>query len=232
MKLSELLSKIELITINKHQPGIYIIFSIINEKTYVGQTKQDFNKRWHQHCYRLKQNKKANNQLQNIYNKYGKDNLKFLPIENCCIDQLSEREAYYIELLKEYCINEAPVGKSFNASPEYKKAQSERMKKYYQANPEKINKGIRMESKKYWDSEEGQTRKLQQSIERKGKKFAPMKEEQKERLREARLGTSLSEETKQKISRAGKGRKHSPEAIQKMKDRAIETWRKRKEILS
>lgn len=79
--------------------GIYKIQSTINSKFYIGSAER-LNCRKNQHFSDLRLNKHYNKHLQRHYNKYGKDSLKFLVIEECEIDDLVTKEQYYIDTLK------------------------------------------------------------------------------------------------------------------------------------
>lgn len=77
---------------------IYKIENLINNKVYIGQTKQKVNYRYSQHFSRLRNNNHQNNYLQNSFNKYGEENFKFEVVCECeSLDELNEKEAYYIE---------------------------------------------------------------------------------------------------------------------------------------
>ena len=76
--------------------GIYKITNIVNNKVYVGQSK-DIESRWFQHMYALNHNWHDNRHLQNSWNKYGADKFTFSVIEECELDKLTEREQYWID---------------------------------------------------------------------------------------------------------------------------------------
>lgn len=105
--LNELLTNLVIGDIDLTAPGLYIIICNANCKVYVGQQQQKsgFKARWAQHKYSLRNNSHGNKWLQNIYNKYGVSSLQFLPIENCSINLLDEREQFYIDLFKNYSVN-------------------------------------------------------------------------------------------------------------------------------
>lgn len=78
-----------------NQIGIYSITCTKNGRKYIGQSRV-LNKRKWQHFNELKHNKHHNKYLQNTYNKYSLDNFKFEVIEHCGVEELNEKEAYWI----------------------------------------------------------------------------------------------------------------------------------------
>ncbi len=78
-----------------NQIGIYSITCTKNGRKYIGQSRV-LNKRKWQHFNELKHNKHHNKYLQNTYNKYSLDNFKFEVIEHCEVEELNEKEAYWI----------------------------------------------------------------------------------------------------------------------------------------
>ena len=79
--------------------GIYLIFNKTNQKIYVGSTS-NFNKRWSQHIATLQNNKHSNSHLQRSWNKYREENFIFTVWEECSIEELFNREQYYLDTLK------------------------------------------------------------------------------------------------------------------------------------
>lgn len=76
---------------------IYKITNIINNKVYVGQTRQmNVNTRWRTHKLCLKKNTHKNKHLQSSYNKHGIINFVFEIIEELT-ENINEREQYWIE---------------------------------------------------------------------------------------------------------------------------------------
>lgn len=73
--------------------GIYKITCLSNNKVYIGSSS-NIEMRWHRHRSNLKLNK-SNPNLQNSFNKYGLQNIKFEVIEECDISVLIEREQHY-----------------------------------------------------------------------------------------------------------------------------------------
>ncbi len=82
--------------------GIYCIKNIINNKIYVGKSKNIY-KRIHQHLYDLKNNriKNENSYLLRSWNKYGDENFEYFVLEYLNFDEklVKERELYWIETL-------------------------------------------------------------------------------------------------------------------------------------
>lgn len=77
------------------ETGIYLIQC--GDRKYVGQAR-DIAKRWREHIRLLENNKHNNHYLQNIWNKY-KDKFEFLVLETCNIDELNDKEVYWINEL-------------------------------------------------------------------------------------------------------------------------------------
>jgi group I intron endonuclease len=75
--------------------GIYSIFCNSNSKYYIGQAV-DVNRRIKAHFNKLAANKHHSPYLQHTYNVYGKNSLEFSVLEYCNIDELDNREIYYI----------------------------------------------------------------------------------------------------------------------------------------
>lgn len=67
--------------------GIYKITNLINNKIYIGSTKNLYQRRI-DHFYSLKINKHHNSHLQNSYNKYGTENFVFEILITCHPDML------------------------------------------------------------------------------------------------------------------------------------------------
>jgi len=82
--------------------GIYAFLNLINEKIYLGSTK-DFYKRYHIHMSMLRGNYHDNDYFQKAWNKYGQSNFIFVILENVENNlELEQREQYWIDLTKCY----------------------------------------------------------------------------------------------------------------------------------
>jgi len=76
--------------------GIYIITNLINKMVYIGQSRNII-QRWREHRSFLRGNvNRENSHLQNAWNKYGEENFEFKVLENCIVENLNEKEIYYI----------------------------------------------------------------------------------------------------------------------------------------
>lgn len=81
--------------------GIYSIVNNCNNKMYIGQSYDIYN-RWITHKAELRHNRHHNNKLQNAWNKYGEENFKFEIILKCSIDDLDKYEQEYIKKYNTY----------------------------------------------------------------------------------------------------------------------------------
>lgn len=70
--------------------GIYKIENLINHKVYVGQSIH-IERRWNEHCF-----PSAKSIISDAIKKYGKENFSFQILEECSIEELDEKEIYYI----------------------------------------------------------------------------------------------------------------------------------------
>lgn len=77
--------------------GIYKIQNKINNKIYVGQSVS-IEKRWTQHKINYT-NSTYNSALYKAMNKYGIENFSFEVIEECSIEQLDDKEIFWIQKL-------------------------------------------------------------------------------------------------------------------------------------
>lgn len=100
-------------TIQKNISGIYLIRNLINQKIYVGQSK-DIKRRWQEHLrsgqpekYNIKSTRDSKTPIHLAMQKYGVDNFTINILETCRIEQLNEREIYWIACL---CANNSSVG--------------------------------------------------------------------------------------------------------------------------
>lgn len=92
------MSKIIDYTNLNEKSGIYMLINSENNKRYVGSSKNLYD-RLHQHFHNLKYNKHHSLHLQASYNKYGESNFEYEVLEFCDLENLYEREQYYLDIL-------------------------------------------------------------------------------------------------------------------------------------
>jgi len=85
--------------IKKNEIGVYLITFNGTNKQYVGSTFKCLKDRFSSHKMHLRNKTHPNNFLQNLFNKYGEENIKFDILEICEKDKCREREQYYINTL-------------------------------------------------------------------------------------------------------------------------------------
>ena len=79
--------------------GIYCIVNTDNQKKYVGSSKNIY-QRLQKHRAYLRKNMHENKKLQNSWNKHGEDSFQYYILEFCPMEQLIEREQFYIDTVK------------------------------------------------------------------------------------------------------------------------------------
>jgi len=202
---------------------VYLITNIENKKQYVGITKFSLEERFSQHI-------KIGFLLTEAIQKYGHQKFSIELIEEVeSAERVYELEQYYIKqydtkVPNGYNLTDGGDGIfGWEASEEYRQECSERVKQLHK------EKKVGMYGKTH--SEET---KKKMSISAKGNKNClgrNLSEESKQKIREKHIGKFVSEETKKKISQnhhdiSGKnnpmfGKKHSPETIEKMRQKAL-----------
>lgn len=76
--------------------GIYQIRNLINGKVYIGSAV-NINDRWSLHKHQLNKGNHHSKHLQNAWTKYGKENFVFEILEEIKIEELLEREQFYLD---------------------------------------------------------------------------------------------------------------------------------------
>jgi group I intron endonuclease len=82
-----------------NKSGIYCILNITNQKRYIGSSKS-LSERLINHKCQLRKNKHNNKILQNSWNKYKENNFIYIILEFCEIENLIEKEQFYIDLFQ------------------------------------------------------------------------------------------------------------------------------------
>lgn len=119
--------------------GIYKIYNTINNKVYIGQAV-NIEDRWVEHIYSsLSKNRdEYNYPLYNAFRKYGIGNFNFEILEECDVEELDDKEIYYINHYNSNLHNPNSHGynqtdggyaiRGWRMSDEQKKKQSKTMK--------------------------------------------------------------------------------------------------------
>lgn len=140
--------------------GIYQIVNKVNQKKYIGSSIRLQGRR-KRHFSELNCNIHHSQALQRAYNKYGKDNFNFFILEYCEVENLLEREQYYLDNLKpEYNICKI-AGNCLGTK-----------------NSEETIQKKKVSNKKYWDKV---GRPYKEKLAKKKKKYALIKQQKKQR---------------------------------------------------
>ena len=118
--------------------GIYKIENKINNKKYIGQSK-NIHRRWKQHKHYLNKNQHENQYLQSAWNKYGENSFNFEIICKCNEVELNQWEEYYIN--KYDTFSDRNKGYNLQSGGDYKQLSNEVCKKISQKNSGKNHHG-------------------------------------------------------------------------------------------
>jgi group I intron endonuclease len=109
---------------------IYKITNSVNDKVYIGQTVESLKKRWNRHTWvcTIKRNAMA---ITNAIVKYGKENFSIEEIDKADdIEELNEKEIYYINLYKSM----SPNGYNLTTGGNNKRLSEETKRKISESN--------------------------------------------------------------------------------------------------
>ena len=162
--------------------GIYMIKCKINNKVYIGQSK-NIKDRWKQHKKELRNNKHDNKNIQKDWNEYGQNSFEFNIIAECEENELNELEKKYINEYKSYDKNfgyNMTLGKNGNGGEIYTGEAKKKMS----------------EAKKGKHHTEETRKKISES-----KMGHEVREETRKKISESKMGYNHTEETKKKMSK-------------------------------
>ena len=234
---------------------IYIIQNKINDKVYVGQSRNT-RSRFSQHKSFLNKDKHHCEYLQRAWNKYGENAFDFYILQEY-IDKESVNlaEEWYIQWYKDQALSYNSIGVlpgSGYITEEQRKQRRDsaiELNLIQYAKPRRRTKGYKFtEEERQIHSEAMKRRPGRSHTEAEKRRISEsnrsriVTEETKQKIANFHRGSVTSEETRKKLSEAKKGRKQSPEQIAKRvasrigirmseetKQRIRETKRKKRE---
>ena len=194
--------------------GIYCIECVKTNTKYIGQTYENFYRRWIFHKWNLKNNHHSNSYLQNAWNKYGGNSFRIYPIESFELSQKDSITKEKLDELEEYYIKKFDTFKNgFNLTTGGEKCKMSPLSEESKRKIGEKNK-INMLGKKHSDK----TRKLMSEAH----KGYIKSETHRENLSKSLTGFTRSEEQKEKCRIANQGSKqktakYTEEQIEKVK---------------
>jgi group I intron endonuclease len=188
----------------RKQTGIYKITNLIDNKCYIGSTRNSFRVRIKKHRNDLENNKHHSPKLQRAYNKYGADNFEVTILEICSPKICIEREQYYLDLVRPVynCLLVAGSATGYKHSEETKAKISAAAKIRCQTEEGKANLKPSQKGWKHSDESKAKITAAQLGKTRPHKEDYVCSEEVKAHLLSFSKGRVESEETKAKKSAA------------------------------
>lgn len=189
--------------------GIYTITNKINNKIYIGQSN---------HCKRRFSEHKSPSSLKKAgaiylaFKKYGIENFEFKIIHECLIEELNDKEIFYIKELNTL----SPNGYNLNSGGNVPIEISEETRK-------KMSKAQSGKNNPMYGKERSEEHKEKLSIALKGRKLT---EEHIQKIGKANTGKNHTEESKEKNRQAHLGKKLPKEIIEQRKYSELKNIRK------
>jgi hypothetical protein len=206
--------------------GIYSITNTVNGHVYIGSAV-NISRRWNDHVRHLNKNEHHSIHLQNAWILYGADCFEFSIREHCEIENLIEREQFYID-------SEKP---SYNICQTAGSCLGRKHTEEFKRKCSETHKG-----NTYWlGRKHTEEAKRKMSEAQKGNTYAlgyKHTEEQKRKNSEAQkgntsaLGYKRPEESKRKYSEAGMGHVVTEETRRKISEANKRYWEKRRAALN
>ena len=210
--------------------GVYAITCLVNDKKYIGCSK-DVRGRFSVHKAELRNNHHNNKAMQDDWNKYGECSFEFDLLEECSVEELSDKEEFWIEYYgshySDMLYNQVQGGLSRSGernpmygkhfSEESRSNQSIRMKEYLSdpTHHPMYGKHHTEESKK--NISQSLTGR-HNSAESNAKRSKWAKEYFSNIENCPFYGHHHTQETKDKIRQINSNRKHTPEELKKMSE--------------
>jgi group I intron endonuclease len=214
--------------------GIYHIKNTVNGHRYIGGSV-DIKKRWSVHKSKLNRWVHRNIILQNVWDKYGEDNLEFNILLLCPREDVPKYEQAFLDNIQpDYNIAETVqspmLGREFSEEHKKKLSETKLGNSYGKSTWFKNGHGSfgsHKNSSEFWTKERRQKASQSQKERwaRMDKKARACKEETKKKISESLKGYQKTEEHKRKLSEAFSGenhpmygKKHSEETRRKMSE--------------
>ena len=211
---------------------IYVIKNSINEKVYVGQTR-NLSQRWSSHRYSARKDHRA---LYVAMREIGVENFTFELLEECSDEQTaSDQETLWVEKFNSFNsgynltsgggYHVGNKGRKF--SDEHKRKLSAALKGKIVSQEARENMSLAMRKRFAENSHpmkgKHHTEDAHQNMSEASQALwaSERGEEIREKIRETLTGFKHSDETKKRWSEQRQGRKHSQETIDKMKTRVF-----------
>lgn len=194
--------------------GIYCIECTKTKTKYIGQTYENFYRRWIFHKWNLKNNHHLNTYLQNAWNKYGEQNFEFYPIESFELIQKENITKETLDKLEEKYIKEFDTFENgFNLTTGGEKCKMAPLSDEVKRKIGEKNR-INMLGKKHTE----ETKKLMSESH----KGYVKTDEHRKHLSESKKGKPISKEHREKCRVANQGSKqktakYTEEIIEKVK---------------
>lgn len=112
-----------------HASGIYKITNLLNNKIYIGQSKDIYARYNQHHKYEYKNESRADFHLYQAFKKYGLDSFSIEVVELCPLDELNDKEIYWIEYYDSFKQGYNMTAGGSNFSPNIHSAETERKRK-------------------------------------------------------------------------------------------------------
>jgi hypothetical protein len=229
-----------------NKPGIYLIYNLENQRVYVGQSK-NVRRRLNAHRSCLLLGNHKNNYLQRAFDKYGEDKFVFRSVEYCEVENLTEREEYWIgrfnsmSTSRGYNLSRAKTHGGHSEETRAKMSMAAKGKVLSKETRAKLSEAFKGKTHseearaKMCISQKGRTHseesRAKMGAAHKGNKYCLGKthsEEVRAAISAAGKGRIVSKETRAKLSEAGKGRTHSEETRANISASAKLRWERQR----
>ncbi len=182
--------------------GIYKIENLVNKKVYIGQSV-DLQTRFQSHANCSRRN--LDTHLYRAIKKYGWESFSISILEECLVEELDDKERYYIAFYASI-----DPEKGYN-----KESGGSKFKKLSEETKQKMSEKAKGEGNPFFGKKHSDETKERMSKIRQGRSPS---DQAKKNISEGLKGHKISEKTKKAISESNKGKKASEEAKRRMSE--------------